>query len=289
MAVIDLTLNRLKLPGLANYTPPFGTKKAEDVALTTLEGCNNFTLPYELERPVVVSENSSCTGLVEHNALIDIDTANVTLTLANGAFRGVKAEIMCSASNGSGSIICVNCTYPIEYGQRRVLEWDGSGWWNVNTAEIGAVSGYLGANDPVSKDWLILDGRDTTGTAIELESVYPRLYKFLGNSNVLPDLRGEFLRGAGTNSHSGEGNGGTVGQHQSATSIANMFARNTAFNVRERNTEEYTTPENMDAGINGTAYEVSFVTSTIISAQNNPVRFTTRPTNTSVNWIICAR
>ena len=128
MAVIDLTLNRLKLPGLANYTPPFGTKKAEDVALTTLEGCNNFTLPYELERPVVVSENSSCTGLVEHHSLVELDTANITFTLANGAFIGVKVEVICSASSGSANVLCGSTTYTVQSGSKINLIWDGTAW-----------------------------------------------------------------------------------------------------------------------------------------------------------------
>lgn len=294
MAVIDLTLNRLKLPGLANYTPPFGTKKAEDVALTTLEGCNNFTLQYELERPVVVSENSSCTGLVEHNSLVELSAANITLTLSNGAFRGVRTEIIYSVSSGSGSIICVNCTYPIEYGQRRVLEWDGSGWWNINTAEIGSVSGYLGANDPVSKDWLILDGRDTTGTAIELESVYPRLYKFLGNSNVLPDFRGEFLRGAGTNSHTGQGNGGTVGQHQDGTEHPNTFTwdgnKLSQFANNKTTGAQNNIVRKLDSNVGGpTTVTFNVIVSAETGTWGDANSFTSRPTNTSVNWIICAR
>lgn len=36
--------------------------------------------------------------------------------------------------------------------------------------------------------YLLADGRDTTGTADELETNYPMLYAYLGNTNVLPTL-----------------------------------------------------------------------------------------------------
>ena len=39
----------------------------------------------------------------------------------------------------------------------------------------------------------------------------------------IPDLRGEFLRGTGTNSHSGNGNGADVGAHQNATQAPTIF------------------------------------------------------------------
>ena len=49
---------------------------------------------------------------------------------------------------------------------------------------VGAVQGFaLGTQSP---NWLLCDGRDTTGTAEELATHYPALYTYLGNSNVLP-------------------------------------------------------------------------------------------------------
>lgn len=47
--------------------------------------------------------------------------------------------------------------------------------------------------------WLYLDGRDTTGTSDELETIYPALYAYLGNTNVLPDYRELALVGAEQN------------------------------------------------------------------------------------------
>ena len=70
---------------------------------------------------------------------------------------------------------------------------------NYNDAPLGSVMSYLGTTDPSDGKWLICDGRDTTGTAIELETHYPSLYMFLGGTNVLPDLREIVFVGAGQN------------------------------------------------------------------------------------------
>ena len=65
---------------------------------------------------------------------------------------------------------------------------------------VGLVTAYYGNSDPSNGKWLICDGRDTTGTAVELETHYPSLYIFLGGTNVLPDLRECALVGIGQNS-----------------------------------------------------------------------------------------
>lgn len=59
----------------------------------------------------------------------------------------------------------------------------------VNDVPLGSIIAYWGTQDPVDKKWLVLDGRDTTGTDIELQTHYPSLYLHLGGTNVLPDLR----------------------------------------------------------------------------------------------------
>ena len=53
---------------------------------------------------------------------------------------------------------------------------------------VGSIFPYYGLTEP-NEFWLICDGRDTTGTDIELATHYPQLYAILGNTNVLPDMR----------------------------------------------------------------------------------------------------
>ena len=54
---------------------------------------------------------------------------------------------------------------------------------------VGTYFLYEGTTAP-NDHYFICDGTDTTGTEKELAIVYPKLYAKLGNSNVLPDLRG---------------------------------------------------------------------------------------------------
>ena len=70
---------------------------------------------------------------------------------------------------------------------------------NKDEIPVGLVSAYYGTTDPEGGKWLICDGRDTTGTAIELETHYPNLFMFLGGTNVLPDLRECVPVGVGQN------------------------------------------------------------------------------------------
>lgn len=62
---------------------------------------------------------------------------------------------------------------------------------------LGAVQAFYGVCN--STGWLFCDGRDTTGTSEELQTYYPALYAYLGNTNVLPDYRECALVGAGEN------------------------------------------------------------------------------------------
>lgn len=52
---------------------------------------------------------------------------------------------------------------------------------------VGSVTAFMGATAPMG--WLLCDGSTFD------ETEYPQLYSVLG-TNTVPDLRGEFLRGA---------------------------------------------------------------------------------------------
>jgi hypothetical protein len=97
MSTIDCTLSALKVPGFENYTPPFGTKKADRVPLTTREENANILLPFVRQRPFVVSEDSN-TSAIESNAVFDINTARVTLTLGS-AFTGCFIRVINSSDD----------------------------------------------------------------------------------------------------------------------------------------------------------------------------------------------
>ncbi len=62
---------------------------------------------------------------------------------------------------------------------------------------VGAIVPFFGPAPNL--EWLECDGTDTTGTSRELQTHYPGLYSYLGNTNVLPDLRECSLVGVGKN------------------------------------------------------------------------------------------
>lgn len=115
----------------------------------------------------------------------------------------------------------------------------------------------------------------------------------------LPDLRGEFLRGAGTNSHTNQGNGGTVGEHQNATEVPYLWTiggvsdqlLRGVVNLDLANQYGEMQPKNVDSVINGTRDSLLVSQNAAVSTWSGQKRGynTTRPTNTSVNYIIKAK
>ena len=110
----------------------------------------------------------------------------------------------------------------------------------------------------------------------------------------LPDLRGEFLRGAGTNSHTNQGDGGTIGEHQDATEVPTyMFRQGTFVTHNSNNPTANNRPIKVDKYIsletaNGVGID-NALTGTTYSTTLDSISYTVKPTNTSVNYIIKAK
>ncbi|MBO6101554.1 MAG: hypothetical protein J6P07_09565 [Spirochaetaceae bacterium] len=126
--IIDLTLDSLKFPGLENYTPPFGTKKGDNVGLTTAEGCANLAKPWQDQRPIVISENSSTNANIERNAVIEIETASVTLTIDDATFTGCKLMILTTFSSGTATLLHGQKTLTLQSNRKYKLFFDGETW-----------------------------------------------------------------------------------------------------------------------------------------------------------------
>lgn len=138
---------------------------------------------------------------------------------------------------------------------------------------------------------------------------YEALAEFLGvdteteTSFKLPDLKGEFLRGAGTNSHTqtvaevsvNEGSGGAVRAHQGSTVLRNIwhgYDGGKAYLNFYSNSSSGTV-----SNLNMANADKTYVTSThgdyinnfsdkLVSNNTNHVGFSIRPTNTSVLYCI---
>lgn len=156
---------------------------------------------------------------------------------------------------------------------------------SVGSTLVGAIYSYMGTSAP--HGYLACDG------SIYNINDYPRLashinnnfgsYNFFGGDGTttfaVPDLRGEFLRGSGTNSHTYGGTGASVGTHQAPTVIPYIISGSNRLsiygNASLSNTD--TTQGNS---------KLRYVTASSPTDHTYAHFFTNRPTNTSVLFII---
>ena len=150
---------------------------------------------------------------------------------------------------------------------------------------LGTINAFGGATAP--EGWLLCQGQAISRT--EYADLFAVIGTNFGSGDGsttfnLPDLRGEFLRGAGTNSHTTQGNGGSVGTHQDATVI------NPYYNAAGGSSEFLTASSdgynitNFDKGSSATGFGTVFNGG---SGQTKTVQvYSIRPTNTSVNYIM---
>ena len=150
---------------------------------------------------------------------------------------------------------------------------------------IGSILSFGGAVAP--NGWFICQGQALS--RIEYKDLFDVIGTSFGEGDGsttfnIPDLRGEFLRGAGTNSHSGEGSGGSVGQHQAATNIGTHYSTNPGgINFYAPNYDY----SNQDAFGQSSQGVINLNGSYVAGTTNVSIK--ARPTNTSVNYIIKAK
>lgn len=147
---------------------------------------------------------------------------------------------------------------------------------------IGTIQAYGGTTAPTG--WLLCQGQAVSRTT------YADLFAVIGTSfgegdgtttfNI-PDLRGEFLRGAGTNSHTNQGGGGIVGEHQDGTILDGNGTVDNQMRINKHTSSLFDK-------VHSSNNPVAYVTGATAQSSNG-VYGTVRPTNTSVNYIIKAK
>ena len=175
---------------------------------------------------------------------------------------------------------------------------------NLEETPVGNIISYMGNNVP--KHYLACDGHEyPIGSYPELEAHFIAEFGSVnyfggdGTSNwAVPDLRGEFLRGTGTNSRANNGNGANVGEHQDSTQHAVLVGGYSGGNAKK--VEVRGVPDgggnmaavNTDMLLPGSVLSGSKIVSTAntgtigdLSSSANS-RYTSRPTNTSVQYCI---
>lgn len=160
-------------------------------------------------------------------------------------------------------------------------------------APIGTINSYMGTTAPIG--WLACDGTvynisDYPDLATHIASHFGSTNFFGGNGTTtfgVPDLRGEFLRGTGTNSHTNQGSGANVGVHQDATEHINICIGTGSGNLFFDKSTTIEGSQNADTSFDvDSDYNVS-VPSSRTTTDFDTV-YTSRPTNTSVLFIIKA-
>ncbi len=155
---------------------------------------------------------------------------------------------------------------------------------------VGVVISVMGKTAPLN--YLICDGTVyNIADYPELAAYFARQFdvcNYFGGDGTttfaVPDLRGEFLRGTGTNSHINQGNGANVGVHQDSTRIAdygngtnNMYITSKGINKRTVTNED----NYYDSG-SGIVRAYNTATQSV----NYHETYAIRPTNTSVLYCI---
>lgn len=156
---------------------------------------------------------------------------------------------------------------------------------------IGTVIAVMGNHAP--NNYLICDG--TVYNIADYAELAAYFTQEFGSSNffggdgtttfAVPDLRGEFLRGTGTNSHTNQGNGANVGVHQDGTEHPGYFLGIDGVWYLPNKTN-VSTPSKTDAYVNtvgGRKY--TRITETEEDYELLET-YTSRPTNTSVLYCI---
>lgn len=175
---------------------------------------------------------------------------------------------------------------------QRILPYLG-GSADAGFTPIGTIIAVMGNDAPAN--YLPCDGR------VVNISDYPELADYFkeqfGSSNYfggdgtttfgIVDLSGEFLRGAGTNSHENQGSGAEVGEHQDSTEVLSMWS-NTGKQLRIRlESTSLATVLNEDAS---TIYQTSQQYLPSTTEQTSEASYQgVRPTNTSVLFCIATK
>lgn len=167
---------------------------------------------------------------------------------------------------------------------------------------IGTVITYIAGND-APQGYLKCDGtiyniNDYKELAEQIKIGFGS-YNYYGGDGettfAVPDLRGEFLRGTGTNGHTTQGNGASIGTHQDSTVINRIYySASTDLKTglmsmyidTNRLNETLENPDKSYKPVKMGAYQFKSDVNFTSSTSNNYITSSIRPTNTSVLYCI---
>ena len=162
---------------------------------------------------------------------------------------------------------------------------------------IGTIISIFGESAPAN--YLICDG--STYNVADYPELCAHLWSLTTNSQYkvsgdatkfkVPDLRGEFLRGTGTNIHTNSGNGSAVGVHQDATAspLILKWSDNKLYVGGKDDAGITTVNPDKRYNVATNTGRAIYNSSTTDTFTTDPTHYTARPTNTSVLFCIATK
>jgi hypothetical protein len=153
MATIDLTLDSFIVPRISTFSPPWGTTQTDPdhAGLSTQEAVNNIMMAFNRMRPVTVTENSATTG-VQADASLILTGGITSLTLGQGAYRGVELKIFNDAAAVDVQILNGSKTITAKKGDCLDLRWNGTEWRIKTGKSVGdLIVQYPSERSPVDR------------------------------------------------------------------------------------------------------------------------------------------
>jgi hypothetical protein len=150
LQTLDYSLTALKVPGLASYTPPFGTKKPDGSGLTTTEINRNIMMPFLKQRSIagapVLADTDPPMGVISTDSIatpIEFDAnfavaAGVHLQLADPSYEGQVIRIVAAFESGVPAVITLGVAGSPDvvniHGKDILLLFAASGKWKRFTS-----------------------------------------------------------------------------------------------------------------------------------------------------------
>lgn len=171
-----------------------------------------------------------------------------------------------------------------------VIHAPGTAHNATDGSPVGTIISFFGYTAP--SGYLACDGTEYTKAdypylathLADLDNHYSTT-QYVGSDSdhfKVPDLRGEFLRGSGTNGHTKQGNGANVGVHQDGTN--HIYIQNDASAMYIRIPTDGQTNLDYDVQTAVTGYRGGNINGSYSTTDHTS--YTSRPTNTSVLYCI---
>lgn len=293
-------------PALGMFTVPAG--KRVTLTATISHRSTSGTLDYSAyfcnaDNSTKLPNSPSADPYVINNYVL---TGTIEMQWTNDTDKPVNVGVMIENIHGSGKLYSGYSSFTIQEIGRvvdPVAYLDGGG--NAQEMPVGSLLNYFGTKAP--DHYLVADGKEyAIGTYPALEAFilenFGEVNHFGGNGTTtwaVPDLQGEFLRGAGDSGREfvaygtqkvSVGAGGAVGAHQDPTYHPSvfMYSNNSAASAIHVGTWDSATNTivNWDSQIKKMS-QFHDQTYPRTSTRDQVVGGTSRPTNTSV--LICIK